>query len=94
MVPLNIGFKRKAIEDLSEAILCKRDSRGQGAGGVTMVLPLERELPVSTSARPSLPIPASARRSWVCHLVLASLIALILLLFLLFVPEVASVLGR
>lgn len=94
MVPLNIGFKRKAIEDLSEAILCKRDSRGQGAGGVTMVLPLERELPVSTSARPTLPSPAAANRPWVFHVVLASLIALILLLFLLFVPEVASILER
>ena len=31
MVPLNIGFKRKAIEDLSEAILCKRDSHAARA---------------------------------------------------------------
>jgi len=55
---------------------------------------LKKELPVSTSARPPLPAAATASSHWVSHLVLASLIAFILLLFLLFVPEVASVLGR
>jgi hypothetical protein len=57
-----------------------------------MDVPLEKELTVSTSARPSVPSQATASSPWVSHLVLASLIAIILLLFLFFVPEVASIL--